>query len=491
MQSARWPSVIRNIFAAAAVAALLYSFAPPLPIAAAPAVFPSQTAAPAAFIDKIRVSNEEEAFRLVFELTAIPPYTVGVEDMPLQVVIELPETANRSGVGQLSFNDPFVEKLRFTDLGGGRLVATVSLKIPVMPKVSILSSPPRLVIDLQKTYESKIDRVIAPGVVYREIIRGRSEGPIHAHIVEVDLKAGYTLLPVLSNDVISGIETLSEMMDRVQGIAMVNGPYFMRNGEIIGLMKMDRTLVSTPDVPRTSFGVLPDGKLIFDAPAFSGYVELPDGTQIPIDGINRGRGDSDLILYNTYYSYWTLTRGDGMEYTVRGDKVVNVQVSNSVIPEGAMVVSASGRPAWLMSGLKEGSRLKIVQTLGATWDKVVNAVGAGPGLVKNGDIYMTTLGEEFGSDVAGGRAPRTAIGLTREGKAMLVVVDGRRRTSVGFSLLELAQFMKEQGAVEAMNLDGGGSSEMIVGTQIVNHPSDGRERRIGAGIAVVKTKTAK
>ena len=101
---------------------------------------------------------------------------------------------------------------------------------------------------------------------------------------------------------------------------------------------------------------------------------------------------------------------------------------------------------------------------------------------------MTTLGEEFGSDVAGGRAPRTALGITKDGKALLVVVDGRSRSSVGYTLLELAQFMLEQGAVEAMNLDGGGSSQMIVGSQIVNAPSDGRERRLGAGIAVVKTK---
>ena len=69
-----------------------------------------------------------------------------------------------------------------------------------------------------------------------------------------------------------------------------------------------------------------------------------------------------------------------------------------------------------------------------------------------------------------------------------MVVDGRSRSSVGYTLLELAQFMLEQGAVEAMNLDGGGSSQMIVGSQIVNAPSDGRERRLGAGIAVVKTK---
>ena len=139
-----------------------------------------------------------------------------------------------------------------------------------------------------------------------------------------------------------------------------------------------------------------------------------------------------------------------------------------------------------MADLKVGDPIKIVQTLGPVWDKVTEAVGAGPCLVKNGEHYVTTVGEEFGSDVAGGRAPRTALGITKDGKALLVVVDGRSRASVGYTLLELAQFMLEQGAIEAMNLDGGGSSQMIIGNQIVNAPSDGRERRQGAGIAVIR-----
>lgn len=155
------------------------------------------------------------------------------------------------------------------------------------------------------------------------------------------------------------------------------------------------------------------------------------------------------------------------------------------------MLSASGRAAWELSKLKLGSKVKIVQSMGSTLDRAVHAVGAGPCLVKEGQIYLTTLGEEFGSDVAGGRAPRTAIGVTKDQKALLVVVDGRRRTSTGLTLLEMAQFMLDQGAVDAMNLDGGGSSEMIVGSRIVNEPSDGRERRIGAGIAVVRVKSVK
>ena len=467
----------------AAILLVLMTLAIPAMVLAKPAVV-----MPTAYLDKVRHHADQDSFRIVLELSSIPAYTVSVTETPHQVEIELPDTVNRSAVGQLSFVDPFIDKLRFVDLGGGRFKAVVSLKLPVLPKVSMLSSPNRLVIDLLKNYQSRSEYVIAPGLIYREFLAGRSAGPVRAHLLEVDFKAGYALRPVLSNDSVAGIEALSEMAARSQAVAMVNGPYYMRSGEILGLLKIDQMLVSTPDTPRTSFGVLPDGKIIFDSPAFTGHVELPDKTKIPIDGVNRGRGESELILYNTYYAYWTLTAGGGREFLVRDGRIVDIRNDNSVISEGTVVLSASGRQAWLMADLKIGDPLKIVQTLGPVWDKVTQAVGAGPCLVKNGEIYMTTLGEEFGSDVAGGRAPRTALGITKDGKALLVVVDGRSRSSVGYTLLELARFMLEQGAVEAMNLDGGGSSQMIIGSQIVNAPSDGRERRLGAGIAVVKTK---
>ena len=467
----------------AAILLVLMTLAIPAMVLAKPALV-----MPTAYLDKVRHHADQDSFRIVLELSSIPAYTVSVTETPHQVEIELPDTVNRSAVGQLSFVDPFIDKLRFVDLGGGRFKAVVSLKLPVLPKVSMLSSPNRLVIDLLKNYQSRSEYVIAPGLIYREFLAGRSAGPVRAHLLEVDFKAGYALRPVLSNDSVAGIEALSEMAARSQAVAMINGPYYMRSGEILGLLKIDQMLVSTPDTPRTSFGVLPDGKIIFDSPAFTGHVELPDKTRIPIDGVNRGRGESELILYNTYYAYWTLTVGGGREFLVRDGRIVDIRNDNSVISEGTVVLSASGRQAWLMADLKIGDPLKIVQTLGPVWDKVTQAVGAGPCLVKNGEIYMTTLGEEFGSDVAGGRAPRTALGITKDGKALLVVVDGRSRSSVGYTLLELARFMLEQGAVEAMNLDGGGSSQMIIGSQIVNTPSDGRERRLGAGIAVVKTK---
>ena len=70
----------------------------------------------------------------------------------------------------------------------------------------------------------------------------------------------------------------------------------------------------------------------------------------------------------------------------------------------------------------------------------------------------------------------------------LVVVDGRQQKSIGMTLTEIAILMQELGAEDAMNLDGGGSSEMVVGNEVMNRPSDGRERSVGAVLAVFPKK---
>ena len=82
--------------------------------------------------------------------------------------------------------------------------------------------------------------------------------------------------------------------------------------------------------------------------------------------------------------------------------------------------------------------------------------------------------------------PRTAVGLSKDGKTMYIVVtEGRRDGVPGLTLPELATFMDELGACTAMNLDGGGSSAMWVRDSIVNQPSDGFEREVGDHLAVV------
>ncbi|MBU5626655.1 phosphodiester glycosidase family protein [Oscillibacter sp. MSJ-2] len=109
------------------------------------------------------------------------------------------------------------------------------------------------------------------------------------------------------------------------------------------------------------------------------------------------------------------------------------------------------------------------------------AVGGGPWLVKEGEVQ----------EVEDQRHPRTAVGIKEDGSILLVVADGRSSVSAGLTFVELARYMKDLGAVEALNLDGGGSSAAVVknpdtyALEVKNVPSDGTERPVGNTLLVI------
>lgn len=141
------------------------------------------------------------------------------------------------------------------------------------------------------------------------------------------------------------------------------------------------------------------------------------------------------------------------------------------IINGVMVTSCDDTSHQVV-GLNENNKLVIgkftteeVNNQNFTW-----AVDAGPLLIVNGNkIEMTST--------AGGIAPRTAIGQTKEGAILLLVIDGRQISSVGASLYDVQHVLFENGAVDALNLDGGSSSSMVYEGELVNSPCRGEEQR--------------
>ncbi|SDD82395.1 phosphodiester glycosidase family protein [Sporomusa acidovorans] len=445
-------------------------------------------AATGTVLNKIRSSQTADTVRIVFDVTALPEYTVTTQENPLQLVIDLPGVVNKAAA-QYVFNDSTVDKLRLMTGEAGKLSAVIDLKNTYQYKVFTLKNPNRVVVDIIKT-DQKLVTNVAPGLTYTSWRKTTANGPIWAHILDLDSQAGFALKPVLSNGAIQGLETLTPMVEHAAALAGVNGSYFGLDGTIIGLLKMDGEIISTPELPRTALGIMPDGKLFIDQVQYEGKVELPDGRTVPINAVNRERGENELILYNGAYAPSTGSNNYGTEYVAVNGNITAIRASNSPIPSDGVVLSAHGAAANLLSCLKVGDIVKIQQTLGTEWDKTEHVLGAGPMLVKDGSVFLSTKVEQFGSDVAGGRAPRTAIGLKADGHILIVVVDGRQDNSIGMSLLELALFMQELGARDAMNLDGGGSSEMVVKGKIVNHPSDGHERRVGDALVIVSSRVA-
>jgi len=149
--------------------------------------------------------------------------------------------------------------------------------------------------------------------------------------------------------------------------------------------------------------------------------------------------------------------------------------------QNASVILSKGRKATLSA--------KIPQVKGV----VKSVCGGGPILVRNGKADIREKEEGIGKGFVTARHPRTAIGVSRDNKnVFLVTVDGRQpKISIGDNLYELADFMAKLGCWSALNLDGGGSTTMVVDDKVVNHPSDvGGPRTVAASILVVETNPA-
>ena len=118
------------------------------------------------------------------------------------------------------------------------------------------------------------------------------------------------------------------------------------------------------------------------------------------------------------------------------------------------------------------------------WD-VDDAIHAGPVLIHNGEIRITTNEEVFFGSSIPEIHPRTAAGYRKNGDPILLVVDGRQINSRGVDLMELAIIMKDLDCVEAINLDGGGSSAMVVDGKLINRPSGtSNQREVMSAITV-------
>ena len=241
-------------------------------------------------------------------------------------------------------------------------------------------------------------------------------------------------------------------------VGAINASYFAVTGDLIGVTKIDGLAAGTTYFERSAIGIMPDGTAVFGKNYYDGHVTLGDMT-LPVSGVNHERSDNNLIIYNRWYGESTRTNEFGLEFVIENGYVTAINQNNSRIPEDGIVISVHGTAKDTFMGVKIGDRVIVSEDFGNPWNDAIHIVGAGPRLVSSGMIYVTADEEEFPSDIRIGRAPRSAVGVTSDGDFLI-------------------------GAVDAINLDGGGSSALVINGELMNSPSDGRERLVGSSIII-------
>ena len=302
----------------------------------------------------------------------------------------------------------------------------------------------------------------------------------------------YLLRPVLARGQVPGRATVSQM-NAPDAIATINASYFAPNGVILGNTKIDGVTAGTTYFIRSAIGIKADGSTIFARQTYRGVLQF-NGEEVVVDGVDCERSSNSVVVYNGWHGAMTGTNNFGVEIVVQEGVVVNVfrDKGNNYIPPNGFIISAHGTAAENFNGVYVGDEINFEEDYinvehGDDFNEAIHIIGAGPTLVKEGEIYVTADAEQFPKDIRVGRAPRSAVGITKYGDYIFAVVDGRQAHSKGCTLTEWARILKNNfGAVEAINLDGGGSTELVFKGKLVNKPSDGNERYVGDALTIVR-----
>jgi exopolysaccharide biosynthesis protein len=352
-------------------------------------------------------------------------------------------------------------------------------------------------------------KTIHDGVEYAEVNRKLGDDPVKINLLRLDLTK-VRLDVHHAMDAAIGTEKTSSIATRHRAVAAINAGFFRLDksqfaGDAAGLLMIDGKLLSEGVPGRQSLWVsnVQDRTFVdFYRNVLIGRVKI--GAMIKVlSGINRERKTDELVLYTPEFGSATLTDQNGVEIVVANQRITKVvrNKGNNAIPRNGYVLSGSGKFTADLTNFKTREKMEFGTQMfsleayqaGAKRNNIRlgNDIVAGvPQLIKNGKIDITWEQEKSSKAFVETRHPRTAVAKLKDGKFLMITVDGRQTgVSVGMNLNELAEYLLSLGAVDAMNLDGGGSTTMFLDGKVVNKPSDKEgERKVGDAILVTLRK---
>ncbi len=349
-------------------------------------------------------------------------------------------------------------------------------------------------------------RALWPGVTFETGVQFTPNGPIAINILIGPRPASgaTTLAPVLSNESLTGTETLTAMQRRIASSATtagVNGDFFtFATGVPTGVFMRDGQVASPPYGSRSSAGVTADGTLDIRRISFFGTWQ-GTGVKRSLSTLNEAPPANGVALYTPSWGQATPALPGSVATILfpfpaavpNADlqaPVVETRVGGGAVPipiGGAVLVARGPAAAALTAEAPVGGTATVRLIFRPDWPGVVAAIGGGPQIVRSG-APVFRAGEAFTSSQLSPRAARTGIGQLADGRIVLVAVDGRQPGySVGMTNFELAQALVRLGAVTGMAFDGGGSTSMAFDGSLLNRPSGAGERPISTALMFVYT----
>jgi hypothetical protein len=344
-------------------------------------------------------------------------------------------------------------------------------------------------------------QLLLPGVVYSRQVEFTAHGPVVMHVISAPKPTGlYALKPVLSNNAIIGRERVTSMQRRVSAeatVAGVNGDLFSwTDGHPTGGLIRGGVLDKTPADSRSTIGIDTDGVLQVERVSLAGT--WSGSGQRRRLGINESPRPGRTTLYTRAWGTRTPAESGGAYAILQPFPATkpNTLLTSTVTayagggnqpipPDGAVLVARGAQAGFLVAEAPVGSKITMLLTLTPPWTNVLEALGGGPIIVRDGKPVFRSF-EEFTSMQLAQRQPRTGVGQLADGRIVIVAADGRQPGySTGLTNFELALTMMRLGCVTASALDSGGSTTMAFDGKLLNRPSDrGGERAVAEALTL-------
>lgn len=356
-------------------------------------------------------------------------------------------------------------------------LTTIRLSVPskLSPRVSTLPNPNRLVIDLRPDAMVERDILWAKGLRWRQKFVNLGSDRFPVVWLEINPRtAGLTLKPITSQSTtLVGIAPLSKTAIAQSATAAINAGFFNRKNQLpLGAIRRDGKWLSSPILNRGAIAWNDDGQVKINRLSLKETIVTSTGQRLPISFINSGYVQAGIARYSSAWGATYTPLIDNETIVVVQNNSVTAQLPSGVAGKSAFPIPANGYLLVLRNNnaatLPIGTLLSEESvTVPAEFERYPHIIGAGPVLVQNNQIVLDAKAEGFSDAFLREKAVRSAIGVTSSGTLIIAAVHNRP-SGAGPSLSEIAKLMQQMGCVDALNFDGGSSTSLYLGGQLLN-----------------------
>ncbi|MBD1824958.1 phosphodiester glycosidase family protein [Cyanobacteria bacterium FACHB-DQ100] len=374
---------------------------------------------------------------------------------------------------------------------GNRTIIRIGIPIGLRPQITTASSPNRIVIDVGSNFLSNKDVLWANGLLWRQKNLTVRSGQFPIVWLELNPRQpGLSIRPILPNSTtLVGTLPLFQTAQQSSATVAINGGYFNRINQLpLGAIKLNNQFASGAILGRGVVGWDEAGNWQFDRLTLRETLIFGSGQRFPLTTLNSAFIQAGIARYTSDWgsTYATLTENEIL-IPVQNNQIgiqQNAATVGTVIPipvGGYLLVFRSNRTA--AAAFIPATSVQLESVFNPTdLAALPNLIGGGPLLLRNGQSVLDARLEQFSPAFIQERAARSAIGQTAEGR-ILIVTAQNNISGLGATLSDMAEIMQQLGAINALNLDGGSSTTLYLGGQILDRPARS-SARVHNGIGV-------